>query len=150
MPMRPGLRLPEKTAMALKIGSWLVGVGCSVVFAGLCFLPAAFGSHPDSALLSAGAMLFSLGMVLVASGTYVKARHWADLGSAMAGSDIKRGRRLCDLCGKQKSAIQCRVHQLQLCANCLEEHYDFRSCAYTPSVRQVNAKTRVRSQSSGA
>lgn len=148
--MRPGFRLPEKTAMALKIGSWLVGIGCCVVVAGLCFLSAAFGPHPDSSLLSAGAMLFSLGMVLAASGMYVKARHWAELAPAMAGSDIKRGRRLCELCGKQKAAIQCRVHQLQLCANCLEEHYDFRTCAYTPSARQVNAKTRVRSQSSGA
>jgi hypothetical protein len=148
--MHPGFRLPGKTAMALKIGSWLVGVGCCFAVVGLCFLPAAFGVHPDSSLLVAGGMLFSLGMVVTASGMYVKARHWAELGSAMAASEKNRGRKLCESCGKQKAAIQCRVHQLQLCANCLEEHYDFRSCAYSPTVRQANAKSKVRSQTSGA
>ena len=148
--MRPGIRLPEKSFMALKIGSWMVGVGCCFALAGLCFLPAAFGVHPDSALLVAGGMLFSLGMVVAASGMYVKARYWAEVAPAATSSDGKRGRKICDACGKQKSAIQCRVHELQLCPDCLEEHYDFRSCAYAPIVRQVATKVRARSQSGGA
>ncbi|MGA2003041.1 MAG: hypothetical protein ABSG70_06660 [Terriglobales bacterium] len=134
--------------MALKIGNWLVGLGCFFGFAGLCFLPAAFGLHPDNTLLSAGAMLFCLGMVLASSGMYVKARHLAVL--TPPSSDIKRGRKLCDVCSKQKAVIQCRVHQLQICGDCLEDHYDFRSCAYAPTVRQVGAKTRTYAQSSGA
>lgn len=135
--------------MALKISSWMVGVGCCFAMAGLCFLPAAFGLHPDHSLLSAGGMLFSLGMVVAASGMYVKARYWAELAPALAASDSKRGRKTCDACGKQKAAVQCRVHEVQLCADCLEDHYDFRSCAYAPTVRQVNPKVRVRSQASG-
>jgi hypothetical protein len=135
--------------MALKIGSWLVAVGCCFAVAGLCFLPAAFGVHPDAAMLSAGAMLFCLGMVLTASGLYLKARHWAEKAPASGGSDAKRGRRICDMCGKHEAAIQCRVHQMQLCADCVGHHYDFRSCAYIPSVRQGNSKARAHSQSSG-
>ena len=136
--------------MALKIASWMLAVGGCFVLAGLCFLPAAFGLHPDSALLSAGAMLFSTGMVMAASGMYVKARYWSEALPTITSADIKRGRRLCDLCGKQKTAVQCRVHELQLCPDCLEQHYDFRSCAYAPTTRQVSSKARARSQSSGA
>lgn len=95
-------------------------------------------------------MLFCLGMVTAASGMYIKARHYAELAPPTASSDAKRGRQLCDLCSKQKVVIQCRVHQLQLCGDCVEDHYDFRSCAYVPSVRQVGTKARAYSQTAGA
>ena len=133
----------------LKIGSWLVGFGCFLAAAGLCFLPAAFGTHPDSSMWSAGAMLFCLGTVMVTCGMYVKARHWAALAPANASPDAKRGRKVCEMCAKNEAVIQCRVHQMQLCANCVSAHYDFRSCAYVPSTRQTNSKARAQSQSVG-
>lgn len=141
--------------MALKIGNWLIGSGCYLAMAGLCFLPAAFGPHRDTSLLSAGAVLFSMGMVLTASGIYVKARHWAQAAPASARHGNARfgkkgGPKVCDLCSKQEAVIQCRVHQLQLCADCLGKHYDFRSCAYVPSTRQGNSKARAHSHASGA
>ena len=131
--------------MAPKIGSWLIGLGCFFAFAGLCFLPAAFGAHPDNAMLGAGAMVFSLGMVLAACGFYIKARYWAAAGApASSKSSGARSRTVpCDLCAKQDAVIQCRVHQLQLCAGCVAEHYDFRSCVYVPSVRQGTNKARA-------
>jgi len=134
--------------MALKAGTWLIGIGCFFAFAGLCFLPAAFGLHPDSSMLSGGAMVFSTGMVLIAIGVYVKARHWSDVTPAPFSTGNKRGRKInCDLCGKHDAIIQCRVHQLQLCADCVGEHYDFRSCAYVPSVRSAKAKAHSQSSS---
>jgi len=41
---------------------------------GLCFLPAAFGQHPDVSILQAGICLFTLGALIAAIGTYLKAR----------------------------------------------------------------------------
>lgn len=118
--------------------------------AGLCFLPAAFGLHPDSTMLSAGAMLFSAGMVVAASGLYVKARYWAQGVPPTAKVEKKGARKVCKLCSKQEAVIQCRAHQMQLCADCLGKHFDFRSCAYIPIERPVTSKARARSQSSGA
>ena len=54
--------------MALRISSWIIGLGCLMAAAGLCFLPAAFGVHRDMAVFTAGAMVFSTGMVLAAAG----------------------------------------------------------------------------------
>lgn len=137
--------------MALKIAGWLIGVGCFFAFAGLCFLPAAFGLHPDSSMLSGGAMVFCMGMVLIASGLYAKARYWTEAAATNGSNGSKRGRKInCDSCGKHDAIIQCRVHQLQLCADCVSEHYDFRSCAYVPSVRQGNNKAKAYSQGSGS
>jgi hypothetical protein len=135
----------------LKTGSWLIGIGLLFVMTGLGFLPAAFGAHPDSTLLSAGAMLFSAGMVLAAGGFYVKARYWEQgMPASAKASDKKAGRKPCKLCSKQEAVIQCRAHQMQLCADCLGKHFDFRSCAYIPIERPVTSKARARSQSTGA
>lgn len=136
--------------MALKIGSWLVGVGCCFAIAGLCFLPAAFGLHKDIELLTAGGVLFSAGMVLAASGMYVKARHWAQGVPTSARFGKKGVPKICNLCSKHEALIQCRVHQMQLCADCLAKHYDFRTCAYVPSVPQATSKSRAYSRASGA
>lgn len=73
--------------MTLKIGSWIIGVGCFLAFIGLCFLPAAFGAQRDATELAAGAMVFSTGMVLAAAGFYMKARYWGksrDQGPSLA------------------------------------------------------------------
>jgi hypothetical protein len=133
--------------MALKIASWMIGVGCFLTFAGLCFFPAAFFPQRDTPILGAGAMLFSTGMVLAALGLYIKARFWAESESLKARSG-KSKRRICNFCGEQESAVECRVHHLHLCGDCLGKHYDFKTCAYVPSARQSPPKSRT--QSAGA
>ena len=136
--------------MALKIGSWLVGAGCFFAITGLCFLPAAFGLHKDIEVLTAGGVLFSTGMVLAASGMYMKARHWAQgmpIGARLGKKGVPK---LCSLCSKHEALIQCRVHKMQLCADCLAKHYDFRECAYVPSVPQAASRSKAHSHASGA
>jgi hypothetical protein len=136
--------------MTLKIGSWMIAIGCFVAAAGLCTLPAAFGAQRDAALLDAAAMMFSTGMVLAASGLYMKARYLAEAEPSKARSG--KGRRsVCDACGHNESAIECRVHHVHLCPDCLGKHYDFKSCAYVPATRQTyTTKTKARAQASGA
>lgn len=121
--------------MAAKIGTWLMASGSFFTFVGLCFLPAAFGPNPDKNMLAAGATILSTGLLLIAGGFYVKARALG--GIAPAPASAKRSRKNnCDRCAQEEPVIQCRVHQLHLCADCLGNHYDFRSCAYVPSTRR--------------
>jgi hypothetical protein len=134
--------------MALKFGSWMIALGCFFALAGLSLFPAAFGTPRDVSVLSAGAMLFSTGMVLAAGGFYAKARHWAESDEPRTRSAAKAKRRTCHQCGTAESAVECRVHHLHLCPDCLAKHYDFRSCAYVPSVRQSNP--RGKGQAAGA
>lgn len=124
----------------MKMSTLLMTGGCFIVFAGLCFIPAAFGPDPDRTMLGAGSMIIAMGLVLVAVSIYANARSLdVDTGS---GSTAKRNRKTnCDKCGEDEPVIQCRVHQLHLCGSCLAEHYDFRSCAYVPSTRRGAAKS---------
>jgi hypothetical protein len=133
--------------MALKFGSWMIAVGCFFAFAGLCFLPAAFATPRDPALLGAGATILSLGMVLAAAGFYMKARYWAEADPSHARPSSKAKRRICNQCGSTESAVECRVHHLHLCADCLAKHYDFKSCAYVPSQRQNFSRTKTQTAS---
>lgn len=125
--------------MATKIGTWLMAVGALIIFVGLCFLPAAFGSSGDKTMLGAGSVIVATGILLIAAGFYLKAR---DLGKApqpaTASANTKRSRNKasCDRCAQNEPVIQCRVHQIHLCSDCLGQHYDFRSCAYVPSTRR--------------
>jgi hypothetical protein len=136
--------------MATKIGTWLIGIGCCIVFLGLCALPAVFGPNPDKTLLSAALTILSTGMMLVAGGLYIKARTFGEKDAGDPGSQTKRSRKAnCDRCGKNEPVIQCRVHQLHLCGDCLGEHYDFRSCAYVPSTRRSTTKAAAYAQASG-
>ncbi|MFZ3339864.1 MAG: hypothetical protein WA609_00400 [Terriglobales bacterium] len=128
--------------MALKIGSWIIGVGCLMAAAGLCFLPAAFGAQRDASLLAAGAMVFSTGMVLAAAGFYIKARFWVAGGQSKVNASTKGRRKVCNLCGENESAVECRVHRMNLCPDCLGKHYDFKSCAYVPSTRPIYTKSK--------
>jgi hypothetical protein len=137
--------------MATKIGTWLIGIGCCIAFLGLCALPAAFGPNPDKTLLGAGLAILSTGMMLMAGGLYIKARAFGEKNAGDPVSPPKRNRKAnCDCCGKHEPVIQCRVHQLHLCGNCLGEHYDFRSCAYVPSTRRGTTKAVAHKQASGA
>jgi hypothetical protein len=83
-------------------------------------------------------VMISTGMLLIAAGFYVKARALGTFAaSATPPASGKRSRKsICDRCAQEEPVIQCRVHQLHLCADCLSKHYDFRSCAYVPSTRR--------------
>jgi hypothetical protein len=124
--------------MATKSSTWMMAVGALIAFIGLCFLPAAFGPDSDRTMLGAGAVVIATGMLLIAAGFYVKARALGTVAApATPPVSGKRNRKsICDRCAEEEPVIQCRVHQLHLCADCLSKHYDFRSCAYVPSTRR--------------
>jgi len=124
--------------MATKSSTWMMAVGVFIAFIGLCFLPAAFGSDSDRTMLDAGSVALSTGMLLIAGGLYVKARTLGTVAAPVTPpASGKRNRKsICDRCAQEDPVIQCRVHQLHLCADCLSKHYDFRSCAYVPSTRR--------------
>jgi hypothetical protein len=128
--------------MTARAGNWLIAVGAVTIFFGLCCLLGAFGEHTDQTLLSLGASIFSMGALIVAFGTYVKARAFSSQnGLAEAGTaPARRSRGGCELCGTDVPVVHCRVHQLHLCANCLAGHYDSRSCSYVPPTRRPAAK----------
>ena len=130
--------------MTTKTGNWTMAVGGVIVFMGLCFLPGAFGNDADRTILGAGFVVMSLGLLTISAGFYVKARNLQGTAEPASGSSNTRRNRakaICDQCGQDEPVIQCRVHQLHLCADCLGKHYDFRSCAYVPSTRRgVTAK----------
>jgi ribosomal protein S14 len=123
-----------------KTGTWLMALGAFIVFVGLCFLPAAFGPDADRTMLGAGFVVVAMGLLLLSVGFYFKARLLSTgevAATAPATAKRSRGKSACDQCGQDEPVIQCRVHQLHLCANCLGAHYDFRSCAYVPSTRRA-------------
>ena len=125
--------------MTSRSGSWMIGFGTAVAFLGVCFLPAAFGPHPDGNVLGMGASIFSLGALTIAGGVYVKAQ----VVKSSAGAPVEIQRKVknpCELCKNDPPVVHCKVHNLHLCANCLSEHYDFRSCVYTPSSRSAAGK----------
>jgi len=127
--------------MATKTGTWLIGIGVCLAFLGLCAFPAAFGPNPDKNLLSGGLTVLSTGMTLVAGGLYIKARALRGAPASNSANQSKRSRKAsCEQCGQDEPVIQCRVHQLHLCGDCLGDHYDFRTCAYVPSTRRSTAK----------
>lgn len=125
--------------MTTKTGTVLIVAGMIFAFVGLCFLPAAFGRDGDRTLLGAGAVVIASGILAMAGGVYVKARMLGPTTPAETQATAKRprGKSICDQCAHEEPVIQCRVHQLHLCADCLGKHYDFRSCAYVPSTRRA-------------
>jgi len=131
--------------MSSKTANWIIAAGALLMFIGLCFLPAAFGEHPDADLLEIGVCQFALGALIMAAGIYAKARV---VQSAIASGGLRkesatsnqRVRGGCDLCGTEAPVVQCRVHQLHLCGSCLAQHYDVRSCAYVPTTRTATNK----------
>jgi ribosomal protein S14 len=134
---KPSL-VEEGIRMGQKASGWAIIAGCFLMATGLCFLPAALGSHPDPAILGAGVCVFAFGALMAAGGFYLKARV-LQAGAPAEPAQPKRVRGGCDLCGTDSPVINCRVHQLHLCGECLREHYDFRSCVYVPSTRRPAA-----------
>jgi len=132
--------------MSSKTANWIIAGGVLLMFIGICFLPGALSEHPDADMLEIGACQFSLGALVVAAGIYAKARA---VQSAIASGDWRkepatsnqRVRGGCDLCGTEAPVVQCKVHQLHLCGNCLAQHYDVRSCAYVPTNRTATNKS---------
>lgn len=128
--------------MTAKMSTWLMAFGCFIAFVGLCFIPAAFGPNPDPSMLAPGSVIFSMGILLIAGNFYVKARtHMSTQPENTAAPTKKTRKASCDRCGQDEPVIQCRVHQLHLCGDCLAGHYDFRSCAYVPSTRRSTPKS---------
>jgi hypothetical protein len=129
--------------MSSQSGNWIIATGVILVFLALCCLPGALGDGKDTDLLQFAVGLFSLGALSLAGGMYVKA--WA-LKSAKPDAtkeEQNSNRRIrggCQLCASEAPVIQCKIHQLHLCGNCLAQHYDVRSCIYVPTTRAVVSK----------
>src|SRR5216684_5071820 len=136
---------PKDRKMSARAGNWLITVGAIAIFVAICVLPAALGEHADRNLLAVSASLLSLGALIAASGTYLKARavqaKIAPGGSTPEAKNAGRGvQGGCELCQGDVPVIHCKVHQLHLCAACLAAHYDFRRCAYVPRTRRPTNK----------
>jgi hypothetical protein len=132
--------------MSSRAGNWLIAVGALGAFIGMLMLPAALGEHPDTSLLILGACGTSLGSMITAVGIYLKARAIqspiANSGTSReARNSTRRVRGGCDVCHGDSPVIHCKVHQVHLCADCLGQHYDFRTCSYAPSNRRSATKT---------
>lgn len=126
--------------MSSKTGNWMIAIGVLMLLIALSFLPAAFHGDLDSSLLATGVGVFSVGILVISGGIYLKAYVLQSLPAPEPAAPKKRVRGGCELCASQEPAIQCKVHQLQLCPTCLANHYDFRSCVYVPPARRPATK----------
>jgi hypothetical protein len=137
------------------MGTGLIVIGALGACIGLIMLPAAMGEHPDTSLLILGACGVSLGSLTAAAGIYFKSRaNQSPTGSQAASGEAKNsGRRVrggCDICHGDLPVIHCKVHQVHMCADCLGQHYDFRTCSYVPSTRRIGAKSKSMAKARGA
>lgn len=130
-----------------KISTVLIWAGSLGIFLSLCILPAAFEKNADSAAMGLAGAIFCFGAMMIAMGLYVKARFLQEqqpqrtLVAEKANAQRRGG---CSLCGTETPVIHCKVHQLELCGNCLTRHYDYRSCQYIPSeAGNVNNSSRT-------
>ena len=127
--------------MSSRLTSGFVMFGGLLIFLGTCCLPAALSNERDTNMMMAGICLFSTGALIMALGTYFKARLIkAGLVPEVetpeaAKRPVKGG---CDLCGTEVPVVLCRVHQVHVCGSCLNQHFDPRSCAYIPTTRSVS------------
>lgn len=137
--------------MAARLSNWIMAIGAGVLLLGLCVVPAIIERRHDLDVLAAGSCLFGLGALMLSCGMYVKAsrlRFDAEAGEFLLPRRTRGG---CELCATESPVIHCKVHQLQLCGNCLGMHYDFRSCSYVPSTRTTDNKTaKARGASQGS
>jgi hypothetical protein len=141
--------------MSSQMGNGLIVVGLLGACIGLIMLPAAMGEHPDTSLVILGACGVSLGSLTAAAGIYFKSRaNQSPTGSPAASGEAKNSTRRvrggCDICHGDQPVIHCKVHQVHMCAECLGQHYDFRTCSYVPSTRRTGAKTKNLAKARGA
>jgi len=134
--------------MSSKMGNWIIALGVLGVCVGLVCIPAALVDKSDASVLAFGACLFSMGALLAAVGMYAKAKAVAAAPREEAPS-VRKVRGGCDICHGDVPIIACKVHNIQLCAACLAEHYDFRSCAYVPATRRSVNKPRAAAKALG-
>ena len=121
--------------------SWTIGAGTVIVLFSLCLFAASFADRADQGLLGVGATAFSMGILAIACGIYLKARALGPRPQNSATPSQKAKSGGCERCEREAPVIHCRVHHLHLCGTCLAEHYDFRTCAYVPSTRKPTGKT---------
>jgi hypothetical protein len=130
--------------MSSRAGNWIIATGAIVVLLGLLVLPAALGEHVETSLLILGACGVSVGSVIAALGIYFKARAGQSPDKAASPGESRNSARKvrggCDICHGDMPVIHCKVHQVHLCADCLGQHYDLRSCTYVPSSRRLGSK----------
>ena len=132
--------------MRAHTAAWIGAAGAIVSLVGLCFLPAAFGAHGDPAMLGAGGGILSFGLLLISCAIYARARTLLAAPIDAPSSPAEKLRN-CDVCERYAPVIQCRVHLLHLCGDCVAAHYDFHTCAYVPSTR---GKQRPRKRATAA
>ncbi len=144
IPYAQGLILTDKILKTLLV------VGVLISFAGLVAIPGALSGHKDQELLGTALAFFGLGTLLVAVSLYLQSRALRsqidadpNLLAALQGSKRKGP---CDNCKSAGSIVQCTMHRVYLCANCLVQHYDSRGCVYVPAVRK---STRSRANAAG-
>jgi hypothetical protein len=126
--------------MSSKTGGWLILLGVFVALGGLITLPAATRSGADRNLLGAGMSVFAMGVLMIAIGIYFKAKDLPSSGKPGKPLEETEKKGGCERCHSKPPAVQCKVHQIHLCDNCLSDHYDFRSCVYVPSTRRATPK----------
>lgn len=129
--------------MSQSTGNWIIAGGAVVMFGGLCLLPAALSDTHDPNTLMIAACVFSLGMLTMSGGFYLKAKALHTPGITTGREQANSNRKTkggCDACQAEAPVIQCTVHRVHLCGNCLGQHYDFRSCAYMPTTRRAAAR----------
>jgi hypothetical protein len=141
--------------MSSKMGNGLIAVGALGACVGLIMLPAALGEHPDTNLLILGACGVSLGSLTAAAGIFLNARALQPVAGSLgtsgeAKNSTRRVRGGCDICHGDMPVIHCKVHQVHMCAECLGQHYDFRTCSYVPSTRRPSAKAKNLAKARGA
>ena len=135
--------------MQSRMGSWMMAIGVIIGIAGLAIMPAGFGENsPDRNMIGAGASIFAIGTFLVALGVYFKSLIMpaAPNQNSTPNNTPSPMRGGCDRCQTEAPVIQCKVHQQHLCGNCLSEHYDFRSCVYSPSTRRAGKALAARAR----
>lgn len=117
-----------------------------MLFLALCCIPGALRDRNDTDVLQIAVCLFSFGALILAAGIYVKA---GALKTVPRPEEPKKeeqtpNRRIrggCQLCATEAPVIECKIHQLHLCGNCLAQHYDVRSCIYVPTSRPGASKS---------
>jgi hypothetical protein len=135
----------NETVMPSRTGTWMIVLGVLLGLSGLVVLPAGLGLRGDRNLLGFGMSLFGLGMLMISTGVYLKtlalrSGALANAPAKEADNSSRRSRTSCDRCRNETPVVHCKVHQLHLCAACLGEHYDFRTCVYVPSTRRLENK----------
>ncbi len=128
--------------MLSKASNWLMLAGVAVLSAGLLCVPAMIERRHEVDLVAMGSCLFGVGAFVIASGLYFKTQLMRSEIEKVSGPR-RRMTGGCELCATESQVVHCKVHQLDLCGNCLSQHYDFRSCAYVPALRGASTSRRA-------